>query len=59
MKEGRPMEGAIEPAIESTGLRLYLEVGGNTGPLRVEVMEDLDDGLIIASSETVSGLLGV
>lgn len=53
MKEGRPME----PAIEDTGLRLYLEVGGKTGTLRVDVMEDLDEGLIIASSETVSWLL--
>lgn len=46
------MEWAME-----TGLRLYLEVGGKTGAFRVEVMEDLDEGLIIASSEVLSGLL--
>lgn len=52
------MEGPIEWDME-TGLRLYLEVGGNTGPLRVDVMEDRDEGLIMASSEMVSGLLAV
>jgi len=58
MKGGLPVV-PMEAAIDTTGLRLYLEVGGNTGPFRVDVMDDLDEGLIMASSEPVSGLLEV